>query len=216
MTAQTSEHGGLVYGLASEGDGAGDFVSAAVTREVVVNGLNHLLDSAGQVIVCFSVESADEVEHTSPPTDEVTKIGGCDWPFPLRVRAGDESSFRLVVSLRGGLSAAGTATFRLIVRSSVTTDVNATPNDPASFAQTNIAEVSTSTPGGEELEAVIYLNAAQVRRMPYYAIASEDGTGDPSSAFYIPATFQIWAKSSSGSAAPRVLSLTVIEYPGER
>lgn len=217
MTAQTSEHGGLITGLAAEGDAAGDAVSVAVTRDHVVNGILHGLDSAGQLVANFAAVSASEIEHASPPTDDPTKIAGCDWFFPLRIRHGDDSSFRVVVKLTGGLSAAGTATFRLVIRSSATLDRDLRPTDPAVFgAPPNVAEVSTSTPSGEALTATIYLNAAQVRRMPRYLIASVDQDGDPSSAVYIPATFQVWAKSSSGSSAPRILALTAIEYPGER
>lgn len=215
MTAQTSEHGGLVYGLASEGDAAGEFVSAAVTRDVVVNGLNHLLDVAGQMVVNFAAIAAADVGHSSPPTSEVTLIRGCEWYFPLRVRSGDESSYRLTIKLRGGLSAAGTATFRLILRPADSSRLT-TPNDPAVFAQTNIAEVATSTTSGEDLSATIYLNTSQVRRAAYTSVASEDADGNPSVAFYIPACLQVWAKSSSGAASPRILSLTAIEWSGDR
>lgn len=215
MTASTSEHGGLIYGLADEGATAGTFVSAAVTRDVVVNGILHLLDSSGQMVANFAAVNADEVEHASPPTDEVTKIAGCDWPFPLRVRHGDESSFRIVITMRASLSAAGTATFRLIVRP-VDVARNTAPNDPASFAQTNIAEVSTTSTTGEDLSCSLYLNASQVRRAPWQSFLDEDGEGNPGAIFYIPATLQVWAKSSSGSSAPRILALTAIEYPGER
>ncbi len=212
MTAQTSEHGGLIYGLAAEGDSAADAVSAAVTRDVVVNGLLHLLDSSGQMVVNFASVTAGEVEQASPPTDEVTKM--CEWAYPMRLRHGDESGFRLVVKTRISISAAGTATFRLALK--LASDLYTTPRDPASFPVTNVAEISTTSTSGEDKSATIYLNAAQIRRATYAATASVDAEGNPSVAFYIPATFQIWAKSSVGSSLPRILSLTAIEYTGER
>jgi hypothetical protein len=166
------------------------------------------------MIVNFASVTAGEVEHASPPIDEVTKIVGCEWSYQMRLRHGDESGFRLVIDMRASISAAGTATFRLALQHGAA--ARTTPVDPATFPQTNIAEVTTTSTTGEDLTATLYLDAAQVRRAAYAATPSEDGDGDPSTAFYIPVSFQVWAKSSSGSSAPRILSLTAIEYPGER
>ena len=212
MTAQTSEHGGLISGLAAEGDAAGDAVSTAVTRDHVINGILHGLDSSGQFLANFAAVTASEIEH--PASTEPTLISGCNFFFPLRVRHGDDSSFRLAVYLRGGADAAGTVTYRVVVRAADSLR-DTLPVDPASFASTSVAEVATSTPAGEDLYALLYLNPSQTRRAPRQLIESEDGTGDSSAAVYIPAAFQIWAKSS-GAAKPRVLALTVLEYPGER
>ena len=51
---------------------------------------------------------------------------------------------------------------------------------------------------------------------PWSMYASEDGGGDPSLAFGLQASLQIWAKSSNGASLPRIVCVTAREYAGDR
>jgi hypothetical protein len=214
-TSSTSEHGGFIRGQAAEIDGAGDAIDAALTR-VCVNNLQHLTDQSGQFLACMTPTTGEYLEQAAPSTTTMALIGGAEWRFPLRVRSGDVSSFRVVVYMRAYISAAGTATFRLALRQ-VDHMVYTVPPDPASFSTPWVAEVSTTSTTGADLTATLYVPAAMVgRRFPWSAWQSEDGGAAPEQAYGLFASLQVWAKSSNGASLPRIMSLTAREYSGDR
>lgn len=216
MTAQTSEHGGYIRGQLAEMDTGGDAVDAALARACVNNAL-HLLDEAGQYVVCAVPPTGEYLEQASPSTTRMALIGGADWSIPsLRIRHGDASSFRIVVYMRAYISAAGTATFWITLRPQ-DRHVLSTPRDPDVFSgMPNVVKVTTTNTTGEDLTATLYLSADQVRRMPLSIWPSEDGGGDAAGCVTYPAALQVWAKSSVGSSLPRIISLTAREYAGDR
>lgn len=215
-TASTSEHGGFIRGQAGEIDSAGAAVDAALTRNGLVNNLQHLTDQAGQFVVCVVPPTGEYLEQSAPSTTTMALVTGAEWRFPLRVRSGDESSYRVVVYMRAYISAAGTATFRLALRA-LDHLIGTIPPDPASFSTPWVAEVSTTSTTGADLTATLYVPAAMVGRAhPLALYASEDGSGDPASAAVLLASLQVWAKSSNGASLPRIVCLTARKYAGDR
>lgn len=215
MTAQTSEHGGYIRGQLAEMDTGGDAVDAALAR-VCVNNALHLLDEAGQFVVCVVPTTGEYLEQASPSTTTFALIGGAEWEFPIHVRHGDESSVRIVVYMRAYISAAGTASFRIALRPRDLARY-AVPLDPSSSpAPTWVAGVTTTNTTGEDLTATLYLTASQVREMFVDTWPSEDGGGDPVRTGQRVVCLQVWAKSSVGTSLPRIISLTAREFAGDR
>lgn len=210
---QTSEHGGFIRGLAAEMDSGGDAIDAAITRDGIVNNLLHLLDERGQVLVAFHAVAATDVQLTSPSTTTPSLIPGCNFPVTLSIRHGDASSYRVVIYMRAAISAAGTATFWLALRVPRTT---LRPPDPASFSTTYVASVSTTSTSGADLAATLYVGSDDVAEARLESVPSIDGGEDPATALVLPASIQIWAKSSSGSSNPQVLAFVAREFAGER
>lgn len=215
MTAQTSELGGFIRGLAGEMDTGGAPVEVAATRHGIVNNLMHLADESGQFLVCAATLAATDLQLASPSTTVMTMIPGCAWRVPLRIRAGDESSFRIVVYFRARISAAGTATFRLALRP-LDRDRLTVPVDPAVTTTTYTAEVSTTSTTGEDKTATLYFDTVGVRRLPVFGFPTEDGSAAPAIAYEYGCELQVWAMSSVGTSLPTVMSLTAREYAGDR
>lgn len=216
LDPQTSEHGGFIRGLAAEVDGSGDPVAAAFVRDALANNALHLLDSFGQYLVAEQAVAATDFQLTSPPTTEPAMVPGCEWDVPLRIRHGDNSSYRVVVDIVARIASAGTATFRIALRPPQAGALFAVaPLDPASFASTYVAEVDTTNTTSEALAVTLYLPAAIVAGASLGEIPSEDGGGDPTTAYLLTARLQIWATSSSGGV-PQVFSVVAREFCGER
>lgn len=215
-TSSTSEHGGFIRGQADEIDAASAPIDVAMARNGLVNNLQHIVDQSGQFLVCMAPTTGEYLEQSAPSTTTMALVGGAEWHFPLRVRPGDESSFRVVVYMRAYISAAGTATFRLALRARDAV-LYTVPPDPASFSTTWVAEVSTTSTTGADLTCTLYVPASMVgARFPWTSWESEDGGGDPVQAYGLEASLQVWAKSSNGASLPRIMSLTAREYSGDR
>lgn len=215
MAIYTSEFAGYIRGMADEMDASGAPIDTAVTRHGIVNNLLHLGDESGQVLVCAVTFAATDLQLAAPSTSVMTLIPGCAWRVPLRIRAGDESSFRVVVVFRAYLSAAGTATFRVALRP-LDRDLMTVPVDPAVTTTTYTAEVTTTSTTGADLTATLYFDAATVRRLPVIGLPTEDGSGAPAVALEYGCELQIWAKSTDAAKYPTIMFVTAREYTGSR
>jgi len=209
MTAQTSEHGGYIRGLAVEQDTAGEPVSGAATR-AIVNNLMHCIDESGQVLASLTALASDDMQGAASTTFAL--ISNLDLVVPVRIRPGDGSTFRVVVYMRALTSAAGTATFRVALRDRAYS--RRTPTDPAYYAETFSAQVSSTSTSGADLTATLYLEAAMLRGL-LSTVESTDGGGVALSAEWLQLSLQVWAKSS-GAGIPRVYQFTAREFAGAR
>lgn len=216
MTAQTSEHGGVIRGLAGEMDTGGDALDTAAARDGVVNNVLHLLDQRGSVVVCFAAIAATDVQLASAPTGELAIIPGCDWPIlDLPLRHGDGESFRVVVKFRAAISAAGTATYRLALRRA-DADTRLLPPDPAVTPSPFVADLTTTSTAGADLTTTLYFPAVSIRDSHLLGAESRDGGGESMSALTLPVRLQIWAKASTSGRNIQVRGLTARLFAGDR
>lgn len=211
----TSEHDGFVRSLPTE-LATKAALDAAVVRDGIVNNLNHLTDCSGQVLVQF-VSPDTAYSLTAPSTTLFTRFDTLPvFEVPLRLRH-DGASFFVVIDARVSISAAGTATFRVLLRPP---DRGSPPPPDPALGYVNVIEfTTTSTSGADITTAPIYLPPAAVQRViddGFLSISdSEMGDGTAGTALILPVSIEVWAKTSLITSLPRVQSLIAREWLGE-
>lgn len=220
MTAQNSEHGAYIRGLA-----AGTLslpygpVDAGAVRDGVLNNLIHLHDSNGQTICNLVLDPGEYFEQDTAATGEFPRAikGVAPLPFPLRINPTTGNSCPLIVCITASGGAVGTVTFRAEL-SFAGERTRVAPAIP-SAAEVHVADVSTtSTTGAPLIFAPIYLTgekiAAGVRAgVALKQIQIHDADGNPAAIWVLLARLTLYAKTTSGK--PRLHAITARTYAGE-
>lgn len=217
-----SEHGTYVRFDPSR-LGSSHPADTAHLRNGVVNNLNHLLDEDAQVLASLSLPFGSYYTLSAPSTSVFKRLD--DLPpleVPLRLSP-DGGTLKIVTQLRAYASAAGTITFRIRLSlrgSGPVTSLSLLPPDPA--IDWAVAQVTTaSTTPADLAPAVLQITSAQLagdRTLDEWLTmgARLSGRGDGSIGYgrVLPGLLEVWAKSTSGSAAPRVAGFMAREYGG--
>lgn len=220
MTAQTSEHGAYIRGLA-----AGTLslaygpVDTGATRDALLNNLVHLHDSNGQTICNLVLGATEYFEQDTAATGEFPRAikGVAPLPFPLRINPATGDSCPLIVCITASGGAVGTVTFRAEL-SFAGERTRVAPAIP-SAAEVHVADVSTtSTTGAPLIFAPIYLTGEKIAAgvAAGHAVVSYpslDADGNPATARFFLARFTLYAKTTSGK--PRLHAVTARTYTGE-
>jgi hypothetical protein len=215
----TSEHGGYIRGFIATAAGELDEakpVDTAAVRDGLINNLNHLQDSEGQVLINF-LRPFGSYDVTSPAdTLNFRRIESLP-PMQITPRLRhDGESLRLVVELRASISAAGTAEFRVFLRVPIVGVSGTAPPPDPSLGFVNVADASTTSTTGADISfAPLYITRAGVAAAYFDEVQSERGDGDAESAFEMRAHLEVWARSSVSTSLPRIHSIMVREYIGK-
>lgn len=214
----TSEHTGFILGLSdqlAQGSSSAAVDTGAV-RDSIVNNLNHLTDCAGQQLVQF-VAPTTAYSQTAPDTSLYTRFDTLPtFRVWLRQRH-DGQSYRVVITARVSISAAGTASFRFYLRPP--TVAYSPPPDPTTGSTLVYQDTTTSTTGADLGPGSVYATStvmSAVLGSPFVdTVETLIGDGGLSSAVAVPFTLEVWAKSTVGTSLPQIQSLTAHEYIGK-
>ena len=190
----TSEHSGYVRG--EDNLRAKDFVDAGLTRDCLINNVNHLFDQAHPCIVsmCTQAGSTDYLKPPTPVVDEFVLVG--HWVFRVIAGPRTRAVYRIRVLRSGGSGSIG-----WLFTVSPTNASARTPADPAASAATHYHSTSATT-------------ATTLTKSAGIDISSDRFAGAtpliaPDGARYYEAAFQAWARITAASSIPCVVSANV-------
>lgn len=190
---------------------------ASQARDHLVNNANHIADSAGQVLINWSMTTASTY---MTPDLSAGSLAAADTyyrfspfgPFPLLVK-GDGSSYQLRIRLAGYSAAAGTVTFRVVV-SALAEALAARETSTATNAATFSTTATTNGWRDAATDNLVSLTPDDLFRT-MTTLSTLDAVAGAAVSVRVPLAYvTVYGKGSVTAAVPRLTGLYLAEYIG--